>query len=466
MTRRQEGLSLVAVLVLMVILTMLAGAFVWQMNRDQGQVGRAQRATSALYLAEAGAEKALWHLSQGGSVAPPTNKGSLEGYQEEQGQGRFVIERIVETPEGAFEIVVRGEVGEVVRRIRVTARLVPKALGFGLYAGDVAALMHQARLYVIPFLQARKPSERFGDVAVARWLWVEDRTSLNHLDGQKVPLREGPVYDYALFGLSSSMGVAFREREILPDLVATADAPLAYGRDRDPLYDLSALRFKYPAVHVRALRSEPVTMPRVDLERYRTLARENRENAALNRAVGERMRDRDLADKKDSLYTQQQFERMLWHLDTENRGRARGKEFGLAGVVFVEGIVTIRGSLRIDEGALVVRGIIGVMERARLEVRHGPSTTALPGVIAFGDGGRIRLAQEAAVVVDGIVLAGTGLEVVRASLDVSGAILTGQGLLNDGGLVVVRYNPGVLTTIGLSRTEHVLIRPMSWQEVH
>ena len=43
------------------------------------------------------------------------------------------------------------------------------------------------------------------------------------------------------------------------------------------------------------------------------------------------------------------------------------------------------------------------------------------------------------------------------------AILTGQGFLNDGGLVVVRYQQDVLGTMGLSRTSHVLVLPASWQ---
>ncbi len=257
----------------------------------------------------------------------------------------------------------------------------------------------------------------------------------------------------------------FREREILPDLVGTGETRLAYGRDFDALDNLTALQFKYPDVRVRELRYESVSMPRVDLDAYRALARENRGNSMVNKTVGERMRDRLLTEKADSLYTQEQFEKILWYLDGENRTRAKGKELGLVGTVFVQGIVTIRGALRIDEGALVVKGVVGVAERARLEVRHSAAITALPGVIAFGDGGAIRLAPESTVIVDGMVLAGTGLEVYQATLDVSGAIVTGQGLLNDGGLMVVRYRPDVMRTMGVGRTAEVLVRPLSWQEV-
>ncbi len=275
----------------------------------------------------------------------------------------------------------------------------------------------------------------------------------------------GTIRDYALFGLTTAIGTVFREREILPDLVGTGETRLAYGRDFDTLDDLTALQFKYPDVRVRELRYEAVSMPGVDLEAYRALARENRGNATMNKTVGERMRDRLLTEKPDSLYTQEQFEKILGYLDGENRTRAKGKALGLVGTVFVDGIVTIRGVLHIDEGALVVKGVVRVAERARLEVRHSAAITALPGVIAFGDGGAIRLAPEATVIVDGMVLAGTGLEVYNANLDVSGAIVTGQGLLNDGGLMVVRYRPDVMRTIGVGRTAEVLVRPLSWQEV-
>ena len=464
-SRRQDGHALVAVLILLLVLSAVAGAYLWRMNADQGQVGRAQQSAAALYLAEAGAEKALWQLAHGASLAVRGTEGSLEGYEEVQGSGRFVIEKVAQIAEGTVEITVRGDAGGVTRRLRVTARLAPKALSFGLYAGKTMALLRQARLYTVPSVEGGKASERLGDIAVARHLWVEDGVGLNHVDGRDVTTRDGTVRDYTLFGLTAAIGTVFREGEILPDLVGTGEPPLAYGSDFDTLDVLSALQFKYPHVMARALRYESVSMPPVDLDAFRALARESRGNRAVNKTVGERMRDRLLTEKQDSLYTQEQFERILWYLDGENRTRAKGKELGLVGTIFVEGIVTIRGALRIDEGALVVKGVVWVAERARLEVRHSAAITSLPGVIAFGDGGAIRLAQESMVIVDGMVLAGTGLEVYQATIDVSGAIVTGQGLLNDGGLMVVRYRPDVMRTVGIGRTAEVLVRPLSWQEV-
>jgi hypothetical protein len=466
MARRQDGISLLTVLVLMLVLTMFASVFVWRMRQDLTQAGRSQRGAAALYLAEAGAEKALWYLAQSLEAATPGNSAASAGYQEQQGSGRFVIETLTTVSPGTFEVTVRGEVADTTRRIRVTARLVPKALGFGLYAGDAAAVIHQAKLYVVPAVPARKSTRRLGDIGVAQWLWVEEGTKMNTLDGEQLGLSTGAIPDYALYGRSSALGAGSQEQDALPDLVAIGGPTLAYGRDRDLLYDVSALRYKYPTVHVRSLRSDQVTMPGVDLERYTALAQENQHNVALNRTVGEWARDRGLREKRDSYYSQEQMEWILAYLSSENRTRTKGQEIGLKGVVFANGVVTIRNTLRIDEGALVVRGIVGVMQRAQLEVRHGSASAGLPGVIAFSDGGRIRVAPHATVVVDGVVLASTGLEVVRARLEVTGAILTGQGLLNDGGLVTVRYQPSVLGTIGLRSTNDVLLLPVSWREIH
>lgn len=466
MMRREDGLSLATVLILLLMVSTVAGAFVWRTNANQRQIGRAQQATAALYLAEAGAEKALWLIARGGvAPSPGSGEGSVEGYEEATGSGRFVIEKLAQQPDDVIELITMGEANGEVRRLRVTVRLVPKALGFGLFAGNVAALVRQARLYVVPVLKAKGKLERFGDIGVARHLWVEEGVTLNRLDGQEVTLRDGRVRDYALFGLASAIGADTYERERLPDLVATGEAQLTYGRDADPLYALSDLGFKYGGVKVRALRTESASMPAVDLDVYRAWARENHGNQALNKAVGERRRDRALSEKRDSQYTQEQFEQILSHLDLENRTRRGGDELGLTGIVFVEGAVKISGMLRIEDGAMVVKGSVWVADQARLEIRHSPAITTMPGLVAFHDSGKIRLSQDAVVIVDGIVLAQTGLEVFNASLDVAGAILTGQGFLNDGGTVVVRYQPAVLGTAGLTRGGDVLVRPLSWHEV-
>ncbi|MGQ0568563.1 MAG: hypothetical protein ACT4P5_03375 [Armatimonadota bacterium] len=461
MRQWHEGHALVSVLVLFLILTMFALAFIALMNSDQRLVGQSYRGTAALYLAEAGVQKTVWLLTHRPASGSQHAGWPSEGYQEALGSGRFVVETMTEDA-SVLALTVRGEVGGVARRVRLTARIAPKALGFGLFAGDAVAMTGQARAYVVPCLRPQRACHRLGDIALSRDLLLEREAALNALDGRRLALREGTLPDHALFGLSSAWADA-RLPDVLPDLVVTGKDELSVGMDSRPLNDLSALHRDYPGVHVKGLRTDEASMPSVDLEHYRVLAAANRGNQALNHAVGERMLDRTLREKKDSEYTPAQVEEILSYL--EARRRQEREILTLQGVIFVEGIVNISSTLPIADGALVVRGTIQVMDRARLEVRHGPTTTTLPGVIAFGDGGMIRLGQGSVAVVDGIVLASVGIEVVKASVDVSGSILTGQGFVNDDGLVVIRYQPNVLTTVGLSRTEHVLIRQLSWQEV-
>lgn len=464
MVRRQDGMALVTVLILIFVFSLLAWAFVARMHGEQRLVGSASRGTAALYLAEAGAEKALRLLSSTTSGGLEHDRPLVEGYQEEMGSGRFVIEKTVEDPPGTIAVTVRGEAGDSVRRIRVIARMVPKALGLGLYGGNTVALARGARVYVVPSTPAKKAEERMGDVAVARELWVEEDAALNDLDERALTLREGRVKDHALFGLSSSIGADLRMREILPDLVATGTTDLVSVTKTRVIYDHDTLRREHPRVHVRALKREEVSLPSADLEALRTLARSNVANADINRAVGERFFDRTLRDKANSQYTSAEFERILTYLDMKHRDT--GREHRLGGVVYVEGLVNIGRALHIDDGVLVVRGKIHVGDGARLEIRHGPQSRHLPGLVAATDGGMIRVGHEAVMIVDGVVFASSGLHVSRATMDVSGAIIAGQGVLVEGGLVVVRYQPDVLGTIGLTRTHHVLVRPVAWQEIH
>jgi hypothetical protein len=457
-SRRESGQALLSVLALFVILNVFAMAFVWLMNAEQRRVGQTYREMAALYLAEAGVEKTVWLLSQAAGGGP--GRGApTEGYEEPLGSGRFTVEHMSE--EGAtLTLAVRGEAGGVIRRVRLTARIAPAALGFAVLAGDVVALTRQARTYVVPCAGPKAACRGLGDVAVSSDLLIDRDAMLNAFDGRRLALREGSVPDYSVFGLSSAWADP-RLAEVLPDLAVIGRDYLTVGTGGQPLYDTGALRRDYPGIHVRSLRSAEASVPGVDLERYRALAEANHGNQTLNQAAGDRVFDRSLRDKKDSHYTPDQFETLLAYMDT--RRRQDRETLALRGIVFVEGIVGVSRALSIQDGALVVRGTIIVMEHARLEVRHGPAASGLPGLIAFGDGGMIRLDAGSVTAVDGLVLASVGLEVRRASLEVSGAVATGQGFVNDGGLVVVRYSPRVLGTGGLARTVHVLIRPLAWQ---
>ncbi len=461
MRDEEKGQALIPVLGLLGVLTVVAWAFVSWMNTEQRLAGDAYRRTAALYLAEGGMEKAVWYLTHqapdgsGGGTWRPVN------YEEVLGAGRFVIEEIKEDPASVLAITVRGETATVVRRIRRVVRIAPRALGFGLFGGDVV-FAGNARTYVVPHYD-RHIRQRLGDAGAFGEVWFERSVQFNDLDGQTVQLRDGPAPDYALFEILNWPVPSDHLREVLADLVLVGEAGLIVGNKEWPLRELSGLAIEAPGVHARALRRDAeVSMPSVDLEIYRGLARENAANAALNETVGERALDRILSKKRDSLYTQEQFERILGYFEGRRR---EGVEPRLTGLVFVEGMVRITQELRIEEGALVVYGSLNVTEKARLEVRHGLISAALPGVVVSGDGGMIRLGRDSVLIADGLVFASIGIEVSSARMDVKGAVLARQGFLNDNGLVIIRYAPDVLRAAGVSRTDHVLLRPLSWQEL-
>ncbi len=89
--RRQDGQALVMVVVVMMILQVIAWAFLARMNFEQRLAGGSTRSLAALYLAEAGLEKALVMLEDGTRPAAGADGGSLP-YQEALGSGTFTIE--------------------------------------------------------------------------------------------------------------------------------------------------------------------------------------------------------------------------------------------------------------------------------------------------------------------------------------------------------------------------------------
>ncbi len=87
MMRRQEGQALVMVVVVM-ILQIIAWAFLSRVNFEQRLAGGLTRSLGALYLAEAGLQKALWMLEEGVS-GNSSGDWSLP-HEEALGPGTFV----------------------------------------------------------------------------------------------------------------------------------------------------------------------------------------------------------------------------------------------------------------------------------------------------------------------------------------------------------------------------------------
>jgi hypothetical protein len=451
---RHQGHALVIVLVVMLVVQLTAWGFLMWVNAEQRLAGGATRSLAAFYLAEAGLQKALWQLEEGrfGEAVPG---GWFAPREEAMGAGTFAVDEFEYLSDGVLSIVVRGDVGRVRRRLKGLVRVGPQPLAYGVYARGSIVFDGSARTYVLSPRSARSGCRRGGDLAAGGEVRFDSPSvALNSFRGRDLSLREGIIPDRALLGAGSpdpDLG--------LVDVVLAGNAELKSGKSRT-LVDLAELRQQVGELGIRRVRvREAIPALSIAMDRYRGLAEANTANAPLNAAAGWTSARASLRAKAHSRYSEGEFEAILGYL-RDHPGRT------LRGLVFVEGDVELGegASLIIPDGALVVAGDIALKDGARLQVRHGPNTRALPGIIAGGEA-IIEIAKEAAVTVDGLVLAGSRVDVLGGTLDVVGAVATGS-FVNKDGIVTVRYDPEVLVTTGLRRTAKGAAELVSWQELH
>ncbi|MGQ0571577.1 MAG: pilus assembly PilX family protein [Armatimonadota bacterium] len=445
--RQQDGQALLMVVVVMLILQMFAGVFLARVSFEQRLAGGSTRSLAALYLAEAGLQKALWVLEEGKDLTLP--------YQEALGVGTFAIEALEHLPGGLISVVVRGDAANVRRRLRVLARAGPPALAYGVYGQHSLRFDGRARTYLLPFRAGGGDCRCAGNLAASGEVRFESpHVLLNTFHGSRLPLRDGTIDDYALLGSSAVVDPA----QGLVDLVLAGGARLTSGIAHKPI-ELEELRRYVGELGIRRLKVRPALQgPSFEVDQYRALAEANTANTLLNRAAAEAGGAAGLRVKPHSRYIAEEFETVLDYL----KG---GPRRALQGVVFVEGDVDLveGDKLIIADGALVVEGDIVIGPGARLEVHHGPTARTLPGVVAWGKAA-IDIEEEAVAVVDGLVLTDGDVVVFAGILDVIGAV-TARNFVTKNGTVVVRYDAAVLATPGFQKIGKGLAVPVSWQEL-
>ncbi len=189
-------------------------------------------------------------------------------------------------------------------------------------------------------------------------------------------------------------------------------------------------------------------LPEVDRSFYQDRAAANRQTASLNEAAGQHLGDSDLASKRDSLYTQREFEGLQVYL--KDTGRAPR----LAGVIYIKGEMSlIEGEqLQIVDGALVVENTVHLSEGSSLGITHSAATRALPGLIVL-DNGRLVVTQGARLRVYGLVYVNSAIDIGEgARVDIVGTVLgndPGLSFRSIAATIVIRYDPAVLGTPGL-----------------
>ncbi len=459
--RRQDGQALVMVVVVMMILQVIAWAFLARMNFEQRLAGGSTRSLAALYLAEAALQKALVMLEDGTRPVAGADGGSLP-YQEALGPGTFRIETLEQRADGVISIIVRGEVAGARRRLEALVRIGPPALAYGLYGQDIVSFDGQARTYLLPFHIGWGTHRRGGDLAAGGEIRFDSpRAALNGFRGQRLPLRDGDIPDQRLIGAGNGTDAAAG----LVDLVLAGTAQLLAGLTQIPPR-IEELRRRVDELGVRRVTVRPpLVAPSLDVDRYRALAEANMANAEINAATAAASGHPDLRTKAHSRYSAEEVRAIFDYLNRTGRPRP-----ALRGVVFVYGPLELQGNgiLTIFDGALVVKGDLTIGQGVKLEVRHGPEVRTLPGVVASAvetaQEGSIFIERDATMAVDGLVLAEGRVEVLGGVLDVIGAIAA-KNFANNNGVVVIRYDSGVVATGGLRKTDKGLGEILSWQEL-
>lgn len=459
--RRQGGQALLMVVVVMMILQVIAWAFLARVNVEQRLAGGSTRSLAALYLAEAGLQKALAMLED--RALPGTGKnGDLLPYEETLGPGTFTIERLDAGTDGVVVITVRGDVAGARRRLQAVVRIGPQALAYGLYGQNIVAFDGRSRTYLVPFHIGWGQRRRVPALAAGGEIRFDSReAALNVFRGQRLPPREGESNDQMLRRASDGTGPASGLVDLVLAGRAQLRAVLTYIPPR-----LEELRRRVDELGVRQVMVRPpLAAPSLDVDHYRALAEANTANAAINAAAAAASGHPDLRTKAHSRYSAEELVAIFDYLKRTDRPRSV-----LRGVVFVYGPLDLsgRGTLTITDGTLIVEGDLTIGGGVRLEVRHGPAAWGMPGLVASAvegaQEGSIYIERDAMAVVDGLVLAEGNVEVLGGLLDVIGAVSAGS-FMNGDGVTVTRYDSRVVATAGLRRADRGLAEVLSWQEL-
>lgn len=463
--RGDSGAALVVILIVLLIVGGSAASFIWFMNQQQARAGDRLRSRAAVAAAEAGIYRALAILE---SVTPdrraPGRLWRPAAYSEAITVGsqnaRFTVS-LAESAEGAVLITSTGDVGGVTRRLRARVSLASRALLAGLYGATIVRLEQPpAATYIVPY-GAGAGRLPWVHIAAGDGLWMASAgVSINDPSARPVT-GPGPADVPNATGSTPAIPQSGGLR-----LLLAASADLRVDEIFQPLdvRRLQAMGFPHEITVVR-VETLPAP-PTVDRAFYQARATSNTGNADLNRAAGKYTGDGTLERKRDSLYSEDEFERLLRYLRAERRTSR------LEGIIYVRGRVALqRGQgVEIAEGALVTEGPIHLEADAVLEVSHSTATRTLPAIVAL-EKGELLLAGGARLRAHGLIYLTQVFELTAgADADIVGAILGGGrgfSFVNAGARAVIRYDPAVLGTPGLRAAgdEPVVAWVASWEEV-
>ena len=463
--QRQAGMALLVVLAILMVVAGSSASFLWFMNQQQARAGTRYRSTAAMAVAEAGVHRALSILetvapdggSPGRAWRPPAHSEALPVGPL---QGRFTVS-LTDAADGAIVITSVGEVAGVTRRLRARVYLASPALLAALHGSSFVRLEKPpAATFILPY-GAGIGDRPWIHIAAGQGIWFA--TTDVSINDPSVAFEAGPGPVDAPEGANSA---TTPPRPGPVRLLLARGAGLTLGQDHRRV-EVQQLRPLGVYVEGVVLRSEALPgLPEVDRAYYQTLAAANTDNAGLNEAAGQYLGDRDLARKRDSLYSAGQFEQLQAYL------KAGLPPPRFQGVIYVRGKVSLLDGqrLQIADGALVTESTVHLIEGASLEVTHSAATRTLPGIIVL-DNGALVVTQRARLRVHGLVYASRVIDVGDgARVDIVGAVLgsdRAHSFRNLAATVVIRYDPAVMGTPGLrvAADAPVVAWVAAWEEL-
>ncbi|HTD48925.1 MAG TPA: hypothetical protein VK881_16795 [bacterium] len=442
--RACDGTALLVVLIVLLAIAAWSSSFVWLMNQQLTRAGARYRSAAALAVAEAGVHRALSILEGVAPDAPlPGRTWRTEEYAETirlgSFDGQFTL-ALVDDSDGAIVVTSAGEVGGVARRLRARVYLASPAQLAALYGGSIVRLEGPpAAVFILPYGGVDYPWVHIAS-GVGLWLAGADVA----MNNPAVPFQagRGPVDS----PLEAQAAAAPPDLEpIRVWLGRGAGVRLDRYSMQLTVDQLRAMGVNIDQIARASNRLPPV--PEVDRAFYQSRAAGNTANADTNEAAGKYSGDDDLVRKRDSLYSQREFDLLLNYLNRPNGLEA------LQGVIYVAGgaILGEGRRLQIGDGALVTEGAIRLAKSSSLEVTHSAATRTLPGLITL-DNGDLLVSHGATLRVHGLVYASQEFEAARdAHVIIAGSVLAKSSgfSFSNAGAIVIRYDPAVLGTPGL-----------------
>jgi hypothetical protein len=457
-------MALLAVLVLLLLVAGSSASFIWFMSQQQTWAGARHRSAAAALAAEAGVHRALSILETGtqeGSSTGPSWRPAAYSDTLSVGsfQGRFTLS-LADDADGAVLVTSAGQVAGVTRRLRARIYLASPVLLAALYGNSFVRFERpRARMVILPYSAGVGGSPWIHIAAGKGITFASANVSIN-APSETFEASPGPVDTPEGGGDAARLPAPGPIR-----LLLARNAELSMGQPAQRV-DVQQLRVMGIRIDGEALRTTTLPAPpEIDRAYFQTLARLNAANANLNAGAGKHAGDEELGRKRDSLYTQGQFERLQTYLQSGLQPT------GLRGVIYVGGGVTLfdQQQITITDGALITEGMLRLGVGAGLQVTHSAATRRLPGIIVLD--GALLVTQRARARAHGLVHADRLIDLWESAyLDVVGAVVGADRALsfrNLSGTSIIRYDPAVLGTPGLraANGSPAVVWVASWEEL-